>query len=61
MNGMTVSDAAVELGVSVPRIYALVRNGRLEAERFGRRMLVINEQSVKNFTRLPAGRPRKSA
>lgn len=61
MNGMTVSEAAEHLGVCEQRVYQLVGRGRIKAQRFGQRVLILDEDSVKTFKPMPAGRPRKTA
>lgn len=52
------ADAAVELGVSVRRVYDLIASGRLRAERIGRRLLV-DQAAVDAWDRVrsPGGQP----
>lgn len=59
---MSVSEAASMIGVSESRVYAMVRDGILEAEKLGGEWF-ISAQSVRarvNSPR-PSGRPRKQA
>ena len=57
----TVREAAKELGISNPRIYQLIRQGSLKAEKFGNAWM-IDEKSVQERLNLPhnSGRPPKS-
>ncbi len=59
---MSVREAADILGVSNPRIYAMLRDGVLSGRKVGGAQLV-GTQSVKNRFNAPrtAGRPRKAA
>ena len=52
------ADAAIQLGVSVRRVYHLIANGRLPAERIGRRLL-IERAAVDAWdnVRSPGGQP----
>lgn len=61
MNGMTIKEAAEYHGIHPQTIYHAVRDGRIKSERFGDRVLVLDEQSVRTFKKRGRGRPRKSA
>ena len=52
------ADAAIQLGVSVRRVYHLIASGRLPAERIGRRLL-IERAAVDAWdnVRSPGGQP----
>lgn len=56
MNMLTTKEAAERLGVSVPRVHALIAAGRLPAERFGR-AYVIKESDLKLVEDRRPGRP----
>lgn len=56
---LTTEEAAKELGVSQSRIYALVKNGRLKAEPFGK-MYLIRFSDLDAVRERKNGRPRKS-
>lgn len=55
---LTATATATRLGVSLGRVYALIRAGRLPAVKFGRDWQIA-EQDVMRFAKLPrkAGRP----
>ena len=57
---LTVHETAILLGVSNPRVYQLIRQGSLKAEKFGNAWM-IDENSVRNRLSFPksAGRPLK--
>lgn len=60
---LTVREAAQRLGVDESRIKALIKVGKLKAERFGKRMWVIKEDDFAEFeaTRnTKPGRPRRN-
>ncbi|HUW34292.1 MAG TPA: helix-turn-helix domain-containing protein [Planctomycetota bacterium] len=56
----TTKEAAEHLKVAQSYIYQLVNRGRLKAVHVGEWMLLIDEESLKAFTRNPRGRPRKN-
>jgi excisionase family DNA binding protein len=58
MNLITTADAAVKLGISVDRVQALIRAGRLPATRFGRAYM-INEKDLAKVKDRKPGRPAK--
>jgi excisionase family DNA binding protein len=64
-NQLTVKQAAERLGLSTGRIHALIRGGRLHAEKFGRDWMIAPTE-LERFAALPRqegypkGRPRKS-
>lgn len=60
MNGMTVQQAARVLGVGERQILYYIRDGLLDAERFGERVWQVDAESVRRFEKRPVGRPRKS-
>lgn len=57
---LTAAEAAEKLGVTTERVYALIHDGRLPAERFGR-AYVINEKDLKLVIDRKPGRPKKSS
>jgi excisionase family DNA binding protein len=56
MNLITTADAAAKLGISVDRVQALIRAGRLPAARFGRAYM-INEKDLAKVQDRKPGRP----
>lgn len=56
---ITTAEAAKKLGVSVDRVQALIRDGRLPATRFGKAYAINEKDLVFVRTRKP-GRPRKT-
>jgi excisionase family DNA binding protein len=56
---LTTRQAAERLGVSQPRIYQLIRERRLPAEKMGRDYF-INEEDLKLVADRRPGRPRKA-
>jgi excisionase family DNA binding protein len=58
MNLITTADAAEKLGISVDRVQALIRAGRLPATRFGRAYM-INEKDLAKVKDRKPGRPAK--
>jgi excisionase family DNA binding protein len=58
MNLLTTKEVAGRLGVSVRRVHALIQDGRLPAEKYGRDYL-INERDLKLVAERKPGRPRK--
>ena len=60
MNLLTTKEAAERLGITVPRVHALIRSGRLPAEKMGRDMF-IREADLKLVEDRKPGRPRKQA
>lgn len=57
---MSVRDAADILGVSSPRIYAMLRDGVLSGKKIGGTQLVSTESVKERFNSpRPAGRPKK--
>jgi excisionase family DNA binding protein len=59
MSLLTTKDVAERLGVTVKRVQALIRGGRLPAEKMGRDYL-IKERDVKLVEDRKPGRPRKA-
>jgi excisionase family DNA binding protein len=60
MNLLTTQQAAERLGVSQPRIYQLIGEGRLPAQKIGRDYL-IDEKDLKLVENRKVGRPSKKA
>jgi excisionase family DNA binding protein len=60
MDLLTTIEAANKLGVSKPRITALIRSGRLPAKKFGNAYM-INESDLKLVEDRKPGRPSKQA
>ncbi len=58
MQILTTKEAAARLGVTVPRVHALIRTGRLPAEKRGRDVF-INEPDLKLVENRKPGRPPK--
>jgi excisionase family DNA binding protein len=56
---LTTKQAAVKLGISMPRIHQLISEGRLPAEKIGRDYL-IQEDALKLVEDRKPGRPPKS-
>lgn len=54
---ITAAEAAEKLGVTTERVYALIHEGRLPAERFGR-AYVIKEKNLKLVIDRKPGRPK---
>ena len=59
MKLLTTIEAATRLGLSKPRITALIRAGRLPAERFGNAYM-IKESDLKLVEDRKPGRPKKA-
>ena len=60
MNLLTTQQAAERLGISQPRIYQLISEGRLRAQKVGRDY-VIDEGDLKQVENRPSpGRPSKA-
>jgi excisionase family DNA binding protein len=59
MKMLTTKEVAERLGVSVRRVHALIQDGRLPAQKYGRDYL-IEEKDLKLVAERKAGRPRKS-
>lgn len=57
---ITVSEAAVALGVTAARVRALVAAGRLKARRAGPRCLLIDEADLAAVRVRKPGRPRRT-
>lgn len=55
---LTSAQAAEELGVTADRVYALIRAGRLKAEKFGN-VWMIREKDLDAVRDRKPGRPRK--
>lgn len=47
MAGITTTEAARMLGVTRTRIWQLIRDGKLIAIRYGKRGVLVDEESVK--------------
>lgn len=60
MNLLTTREVAEKLKVSVRRVHALIQDGRLPAQKYGRDYL-INEKDLKLVENRKVGRPRKGA
>lgn len=60
MNLLTTQQAAERLGISQPRIYQLISEGRLPAQKIGRDYL-IDEKDLKLVENRKVGRPPKKA
>lgn len=58
MEHLTTAEAAVELGVSVRRVHALIKDNRLKAERFGGAW-AIKRKDLDAVRDRKTGRPRK--
>jgi excisionase family DNA binding protein len=59
-NLLNTKKAAENLGVSVRRVQALINNGQLKAEKFGRDFM-IKESDLPKLKKLKRGRPVKTA
>ncbi len=60
MRLLTTNEVAERLGVTVPRVHALIRVGRLPAEKMGRDYF-IKEEDLKLVENRKVGRPPKQA
>jgi excisionase family DNA binding protein len=60
MKLLTTKEVAERLGVSVRRVHALIQDGRLPAQKFGRDYQ-IDEKDLKRVAERKPGRPRKAA
>ncbi len=58
MKSLTTKEAAEKLGITPQRVRTLIRAGRLPAEKFGRD-LVIQEEDLKLVKERKPGRPKK--
>lgn len=59
MNLLTTGEVATRLGVTIKRVQAMIRDGRLPAEKKGRDYL-IKEDDLKLVADRKPGRPRKA-
>jgi excisionase family DNA binding protein len=59
MKLLTTKEVAERLGVSVRRVHALIQDGRLPAQKFGRDYQ-IDEKDLKLVQNRKPGRPRKA-
>jgi excisionase family DNA binding protein len=59
MNLLTTKEVAERLSVSVRRVHALIQDGRLHAEKFGRDYM-IKEEDLKSVEDRKPGRPPKA-
>lgn len=59
MTLLTTKEVSEKLKVSVRRVHALIQDGRLPAQKFGRDYL-IDEKDLKLVENRKPGRPRKS-
>ena len=59
MNELTAQQVAERLGVTVRRVQAMIKDGRLPASRFGR-ALVIRESDLALVADRKVGRPPKA-
>jgi excisionase family DNA binding protein len=60
MSLLTTKEVAARLGVTIQRVQALIRDGRLPANKLGRDY-VIKEQDLRLVADRKPGRPRKQA
>jgi excisionase family DNA binding protein len=51
---LSVAEAAVEAGVGRDQVYAAIRDGRLEARKWGRRTIITYEALSRFIDALPA-------
>jgi excisionase family DNA binding protein len=58
MNLLTTKEVSARLGVTIQRVQAMIRDGRLPASKLGRDY-VIKEQDLKLVADRKPGRPRK--
>ncbi len=58
MELLTTAEVAIRLGVTIKRVQAMIRDGRLPAEKLGRDY-VIREQDLKLVADRKPGRPKK--
>jgi excisionase family DNA binding protein len=58
MNLLTTKEVSARLGVTIQRVQAMIRDGRLPATKLGRDY-VIKEQDLKLVADRKPGRPRK--
>lgn len=59
-NLLTTKEVSEKLGVTMPRVHALIQAGRLPAEKFGRDY-VIKESDLALVAERKAGRPKKES
>jgi len=59
MNLLTTGEVAARLGVTIKRIQAMIRDGRLPAEKMGRDYFIKEDDLILVEDRKP-GRPRKA-
>jgi len=57
---MTTTEAAKELGTSRARVVAMIRDGRIKAERFGRDWSIRDDALTPSLHNRKPGRPRKT-
>jgi excisionase family DNA binding protein len=60
MNLLTTKEVSARLGVTIQRVQAMIRDGRLPASKLGRDY-VIKEQDLRLVADRKPGRPRKQA
>jgi excisionase family DNA binding protein len=60
MSLLTTNEVAERLGVTVQRIHALIKSGRLPAQKMGRDYF-IQEEDLRLVEERKSGRPRKEA
>ena len=58
---LTVKETAEELGVSIPRVYQLIKDGRIQADKFGRDWMISSDALTDEVMNRPNGRPPKEA
>jgi excisionase family DNA binding protein len=58
MNLLTTKEVSARLGVTIQRVQAMIRDGRLPASKLGRDY-VIKEQDLRLVANRKPGRPRK--
>lgn len=56
---LTVKQTAERLGVSVPRVHQLIKDGRLEANKIGRDWIISSDALTEEVMNRPTGRPPK--
>ena len=57
---LTVREAAELLGVSRPRVWQFIEDGRLTPIRFGARSVLLSKRAIEEFAKLPRERGRKT-
>ena len=60
MKMVDVKAAAEMLDITGRGVRLLIKQGKLNAQRFGRTWAVIIDKKFKNYVKSPSGRPRKT-